>query len=308
MLRNWRKAKKGKSMPSLGFKLMNLFTGNGGDAERLYDGLEELLIEGDFGASEAVELVNELRRFRFNGIQDVKHLSDGLRELIRPSLNVANLSPNSGIMTLYLILGVNGVGKTLTAAKLAHRFKQEGCEGIVLAAGDTFRAAAIEQLELLGRRVNARVVKQRHGADPGAVIHDAIDSAISRGERLVIADTAGRMHNKANLVRELLKIDRICRARLGEDGVYKKILVIDTNTGQNGMRQSEVFHEAIGVDAVIMTKYDSSAKGGMIAAIGRALNLPFAYLGKGEQLDDLAVFNPDSYLDELLAHEPCSKR
>jgi len=298
MFRNRKKSEKREVMPNLGRRLMNLFARNGGDAGRFYDELEELLIESDFGAPEAVKLVDELRGV---GNWDARHLIEGLKNLIRPSLNAANLSPESDKMNLYLVLGVNGVGKTLTIAKLAHRFREEGCEKIVLAAGDTFRAAAIEQLDLLGRRVDARVVRQRHGADPGAVIHDAIKSAIGRGEGLVIADTAGRMHNRANLVRELSKIDRICRTRLGDDGVYKKILVIDATTGQNGMRQSEVFHEAIGVDAVIMTKYDSSAKGGMLAAISRALNLPFAYLGRGERLDDLELFNPDSYLNELLA-------
>jgi len=292
-------------MPSLGRKLVELFARDGGNAESFYDRLEELLIEGDFGASEAVGLVDELRELRIDRITnwDVKHLIDGLKGLIRPSLRPVDLSPDSGKMTLYLILGVNGVGKTLTIAKLAHRFKQEGCGGIVFAAGDTFRAAAVEQLELLGKRVYARVVKQRHGADSAAVIHDAIDSATGRGERLVIADTAGRMHNKTNLVKELLKIDKISKTKLGDVGVYKKILVIDATTGQNGMRQSEIFHEAIGVDAVIMTKYDSSAKGGMVAAISRGLKLPFAYLGKGERLGDLTVFDPDTYLDELLGGE-----
>jgi len=306
MFRNRKKSENRRTMPRLGSRLMNLFTRDGNGSKRFYDELEELLIEGDFGASEAVKLVDELRRI--DGIRDVRHLVEGLKNLIRPSLDVVNLSPESDKLTMYLVLGVNGVGKTLTIAKLAHRFRREGCEKIVLAAGDTFRSAAIEQLELLGRRVNARVVRQEYGADPGAVIHDAIDSAIGRGEGLVIADTAGRMHNRANLVKELLKIDRICRTKLGDENVYKKILVIDATTGQNGMRQSEVFHEAIGVDAVIMTKYDSSARGGMVAAISRVLNLPFAYIGKGEQLDDLDVFNPDSYLDELLSIGLYSKR
>jgi len=232
------KSKKRKSMPSLGSRLASLFAGDGGDAERVYDRLEEVLIEGDFGAFGAVELVDELRKLRIDGIRDAKQLSDGLRGLIRPSLHTAKLPPDSERLSLYLILGINGVGKTLTAVKLAHRFEQEGCERIIFAAGDILRAVAIKQLELLGKRVNARAVKQRHGADPGAVIHDAIDFAISRGERLVIADTAGRMHNKANLVKELLKIDRVCRTRLGEEGVYRKVLVIDASTGQNGMWQS----------------------------------------------------------------------
>jgi fused signal recognition particle receptor len=198
---------------------------------------------------------------------------------------------------------VNGVGKTTIIAKMAHRFIKSGAGNVVLAAGDTFRAAAIDQLEIHGERVGARVVKQDHGSDPGAVIYDAVSSAESRGERIIIADTAGRMHNRANLIKELAKIDRIASERLGENGIYKKILVIDATTGQNGMRQAETFHEAVGVDAVVLTKYDSSAKGGLVAAIGMKMGLPFAYLGRGEGMDDLVPFDPDTYLDELLAGE-----
>ena len=292
-----------RSVKNFGRRIKDLLLRGGGTGDEFYEEMEDLLVEADFGASAAVELVDELREIR-------KHNSDAwsrdelikdLKNLIRPSLRVSDLTPDSEKLTLYLILGVNGAGKTTTIAKMAYRYIQSGSEGIVLAAGDTFRAAAIEQLEIHGKRVGARVVKQDHGSDPGAVIFDAINSASAHGEKLIIADTAGRMHNRANLVKELSKIDRIIRERLGNNSVYKKLLVIDATTGQNGMRQVETFHESIGLDAVIMTKYDSSAKGGLVAAISRKLSIPFAFLGRGEGMEDLIPFSPEEYLDELLA-------
>jgi len=301
--RKKQKKESGKSVKDFGRRIRELFLRGNGRGDAFYEGLEDLLVEADFGASSAVELVDELRAFPKNSVGDWSRedLIENLKDLLRPSLTVADLNPDPGKLTLYLVLGVNGAGKTTTIAKMAYRFAQSGSEKIVLAAGDTFRAAAIDQLEIHGKRVGARVVKQEHGSDPGAVIYDAIDSAAARGDMLIIADTAGRMHNRTNLVKELSKIDRIIRDRIGNDAVYKKILVIDGTTGQNGMRQAESFHEAIEVDAVILTKYDSTAKGGLVAAISRKLNLPFAFLGRGEGMDDLVPFNPERYLDELLA-------
>lgn len=291
------------SVKIFGRRIKELLTGGNSSGNKFYERLEDLLVESDFGAVSAVELVDELRERRDGSTGDWKRddLVAGLKQIIRPTLKTLNLQPDPDRLTLYLVLGVNGVGKTTTIAKMAHRFKAEGQFSIVLAAGDTFRAAAIDQLEIHGGRVGARVVKQEHGSDPGAVIFDAVSSAKSQGDNVVIADTAGRMHNRANLVRELSKIDRIARERLGEQGIYKKILVIDATTGQNAMKQAETFHESIGVDALVMTKYDSSAKGGLVAAISRKLNLPFAYLGRGEGMDDLLPFDPETYLDELLA-------
>ena len=286
----------------LGRRILDLFSRSGEDDEDFYDRLEDLLVEADFGASAAVGVVDELRKVRRENRDDGNNLIDSLKDIIRPSLITADLAPVPGKLTLFLILGVNGVGKTTTIAKMAHRFGKEGTNGIVFAAGDTFRAAAVDQLTILADRVGARIVKQDSGTDPGAVIYDAIVSARSRGDSLVLADTAGRMHNRANLVKELEKIDRIVSDKLGSGGVYRKILVIDATTGQNGMRQAETFHEAVGVDAVVMTKYDSSAKGGLVAAIGRKLGLPFAFLGRGEGMDDLIPFEPEAYLNELLPH------
>ena len=293
---------KGKDV---GRRIRDLFSRRGSTDQSFFEELEDLLVEADFGAAAAVDLVDELKVLRKGSSNPWgrEELINELKGLLLPSLKFEDLKPDPEIITLYLVLGVNGVGKTTTIAKMVHRFKQEGTKDVVLAAGDTFRAAAIEQLEIHAGRVGARVVKQQHGSDPGAVIYDAVASAKGRGEKLIIADTAGRMHNRANLVKELEKIDRIASDRMGGDSCYKKILVIDATTGQNGLRQAETFHESIGVDAVIMTKYDSSAKGGLVAAISRKLGLPFAYLGRGEGMDDLTPFDPDSYLDELLAAE-----
>lgn len=297
------KARSSGSSKNFGRRIKELLSRGGGSDEAFYEELEDLLVEADFGASAAVNLVDELREHRRDksGKLTREELIEELKNLIRPTLKSSDLTPDPEKLTLYLVLGVNGAGKTTTIAKMAHRFARFGSDKTVLAAGDTFRAAAIDQLEIHGKRVGARVVKQEHGSDPAAVIYDAINSADSRGDTLIIADTAWRMHNRTNLVKELSKIDRIIRERIGHNGIYRKLLVIDATTGQNGMRQAETFHESIGVDAVIMTKYDSTAKGGLVAAISRKLSLPFAFLGRGEGMDDLEPFNPEIYLDELLA-------
>jgi len=169
---------------------------------------------------------------------------------------------------------------------------------VILAAADTFRAAAIEQLKFHGDRTGIRVVAHQNGSDPGAVIFDAADSVRAQGGGLVIADTAGRLHNKDNLVRELQKIDRIAQSKADPD-CYRKILVLDATTGQNGMRQAEVFHEAVGVDAIILTKYDSTARGGIAISVGKELGLPVAFIGTGEKYEDFMLFNNDIYLAEF---------
>jgi fused signal recognition particle receptor len=205
-----------------------------------------------------------------------------------------------GSLNVIMVLGVNGVGKTTSIAKLAHYYRTvEGIPEIVLAAADTFRAAAIEQLEIWGERLGLRVVRQQQGSDPGAVVYDALTSAAAKSGELVIVDTAGRLHTKANLVRELEKVDRVVRARVS-DGAYTKLLVIDATTGQNAYRQAEVFHQAVGVDGLVLSKYDSTAKGGILVPLCRDLHIPVAFVGTGEKLDDIAPFDTDSYLDELL--------
>jgi fused signal recognition particle receptor len=194
---------------------------------------------------------------------------------------------------------VNGVGKTTTIAKLAHHFMtHRGNRNILLVAGDTFRAAAIEQLKLLGGRLGLPVIAQEPGADPGAVIFDGIASAAARGVELVIADTAGRLHNREALVKELAKIDKIVTGRVGADA-YRKVLILDATMGQNSLAQAEVFHKAVGLDSIILTKCDSTAKGGMVVPICRELHIPFSYIGQGEKLGDLEIFDIDRYLESL---------
>ncbi len=297
-----KKKSPGKSArkKETGRRILELFSRRAASDEAFFEDLEDLLVESDFGAAAAVNLVDELRG-EARKSWSREELLARMKEILAQSIQGITLAPNPRKTTIYLVLGVNGVGKTTTIAKLAHRFLREGAESVVFAAGDTFRAAAAEQLGIHAQKVGARLVKQAPGADPAAVIYDAMTSAGSRGEKLIIADTAGRMHNRVNLVKELEKIDRIIREKMGPDSEYMKLLVIDATTGQNGLRQAETFHEAVGVDALILTKYDSSARGGLAAAIGGKLGLPFAFIGRGEGMDDLVPFNTAEYLDELLS-------
>ena len=198
-----------------------------------------------------------------------------------------------------MILGVNGVGKTTSVAKLGNYYKNNGVNNIVLASADTFRAAAIEQLSNHGEKINIRVVSHQHGSDPAAVIFDAAEAVCAKGPGLVLADTAGRLHNKENLVRELQKIDRICREKASPD-CYKRVLVIDATTGQNALRQAEVFNEAVGIDAIVLTKYDSTAKGGVAISIGKELGLPVAFICNGEKYENIRKFDSEEYINNFL--------
>jgi len=285
---------------ALGARIRKLFSG-GGRGDSLFEELEEILIEGDIGASLAIATVSELRELvKRSRIESREELAASLKGLLRGSVKAEPLTLEPGRLNLFLVLGVNGVGKTTTIAKLADYFRRtEGVNEVILGAGDTFRAGAIDQLKIHGERLGVRVVSQKPGSDPGAVIYDSIDSARARGARLVLADTAGRMHNKANLVKELEKIDRVARTRIG-DGCYRTVLVVDATTGQNGLKQAESFNEAIGIDSAILTKYDSTAKGGIAVQISKNLGIPFSFIGKGEKLTDLEVFDVDRYLDSLL--------
>ncbi len=282
---------------SFGAKLRDLFGSPAGD---FYEQLEDILIEGDIGPATAAAIIDAARaEVRGRDSRDRDRFFGLLRQQLGQHLQERSLDPVENNVNLILVLGVNGVGKTTTIAKLAHFFKTQRQRRVLLAAADTFRAAAIDQLVVWGKRLAIPVVRQDSGSDPGAVVYDAISSAMANRIDLVIADTAGRMHNKAHLVKELGKIDKIASSRLPECA-YKKVLVIDATTGQNALRQAEVFHEAIGVDSIIMAKYDSTAKGGIVVAIARDLGIPFSFIGVGETLDDLELFEPESYLNRLL--------
>jgi fused signal recognition particle receptor len=282
---------------SFGAKLRDLFGSPAGD---FYEQLEDILIEGDIGPATAAAIIDAARaEVRGRDSRDRDRFFGLLRQQLGQHLQGRSLDSVENKVNLILVLGVNGVGKTTTIAKLAHFFKTQRQRRVLLAAADTFRAAAIDQLVVWGKRLAIPVVRQDSGSDPGAVVYDAISSAMANRIDLVIADTAGRMHNKAHLVKELGKIDKIASSRLPECA-YKKVLVIDATTGQNALRQAEVFHEAIGVDSIIMAKYDSTAKGGIVVAIARDLGIPFSFIGVGEKLDDLELFEPESYLNRLL--------
>jgi fused signal recognition particle receptor len=284
---------------SLGGRLRALFRRP--DSDALFDDLLDLLIEADVGAAVAAALVadvkRETRERRAPGEKDPVAIC---KDLIRPWISAADVVPVKNALNVVLVLGVNGVGKTTTIAKLASHYRERhGLDEIVLAAADTFRAAAADQLALWGERLGLKVVRQAHGADPGAVVFDALESAKSKRARLLLIDTSGRMHNKEQLVRELEKIDRIASTRRDPAGLYHRMLVIDATTGQNALRQAEVFKAAPGVDSIVLAKFDSTAKGGIAAAIGKELGLPVSFIGKGERLEDLEPFRTEEYLASL---------
>lgn len=285
---------------SFGAKLKSLFSGKKSINEDFYDDLTDLLVEGDIGAKAAYLLVEELEDVcSKKKITDENQIILKLKELLLRDVKKLSLTPEKDKVNVWMVLGVNGVGKTTSVAKLANLFKARGWENLVLASSDTFRAAAIEQLAMHGDKIGVRVVSHQHGSDPSAVVFDAAQAIRAKGNGLVIADTAGRLHNKENLVRELQKIDKTCASK-ADPGCYKKILVIDATTGQNALRQAEVFHEAVGLDALIMTKYDSTAKGGVAFTIGKELGLPVSFICTGEKYPDIQEFNPEEYINEFL--------
>lgn len=278
--------------------------GSGMNSTELLQELEDVLIEGDIGARVAAEVILELERaLPVNKTITREELAGRLITLLNTFLEIDVPQISRGRLNLFLVLGVNGVGKTTTLAKLAHFFRNEqGVQKILFSAADTYRAAAVDQLSILGGRLDVPVISQSSGADPGAVIYDSITSATSHGIELLLADTAGRMHTKEHLVRELAKVDGVIKKRIG-DGVYHKVLIIDATTGQNALHQAEVFHDAVGVDSVILAKYDSTARGGIALTISKQLQIPFSFIGTGEQISDLVPFESAEYLRSLLGSD-----
>lgn len=285
---------------SFGEKFKSLFSKGKTISDTFYDDLTDILVEGDIGAKTAYLIVEELEKIcSKNKISDENDVIFELKKLLLNEVKSVNLEPDESKQNVWMVLGVNGVGKTTSVAKLGKWFLNHGTKNIVLASADTFRAAAIEQLAMHGEKLGLRVVSHQHGSDPSAVVFDAAEALKSKGPGLVLADTAGRLHNKENLVRELQKIDRICSQK-ADEGCYKKIIVIDSTTGQNALRQAEVFNDAIGIDAIIMTKCDSTAKGGVAVSIGRELGVPVAFVCTGEKYDDINAFDAEKYIDDFL--------
>ena len=285
-----------------GEKLKSLFGGRKID-EEFFDELEDTLIEGDLGARLTDEIITELMETaRREKITEAGDLQSRMKEILSGYIKPFETAPQHGKLNVYMILGVNGVGKTTTIAKMAKRYSKDGYK-VLLAAGDTFRAAAVDQLDIHANRLGMRIVKQQMGSDPGAVIYDAITSAEAHGDELILLDTAGRMHNKENLMKELQKMDKVIHARGVADECYKKFLVIDATTGQNGVSQAMLFNEAVKLDGVILTKYDSAAKGGSLLQIGRLLNLPVLFVCVGEGYDDIRPFDKDEFITALMGLE-----
>ena len=281
-------------------KIKTLFSSRKLD-EAFFEGLEDTLIEGDLGARLTEEITEELRKAakseKAKSVEDLQRL---MKELLSPYISSYQPEIKKGELSVFLILGVNGVGKTTSIAKLASYYASMGYK-VVLAAADTFRAAAVDQLDIHAERLGIRIVKQRTGSDPGAVVYDAITSAEAHKDDIILVDTAGRMHNKENLMKELQKIDKVIKARGIKEENYKKFIVIDSTTGQNGLSQAMLFNSAVKLDGVILTKYDSLAKGGALVQIGQQLNLPITFVGTGERYSDIHPFDKDEFLSALVA-------
>ena len=267
---------------------------------QVFSDLEAVLLASDLGLETTTEVLHRLRdRAQRKDLADVAALRAALREelasLLR-SLTTQQQSPNGKPHVVFLV-GVNGTGKTTTVAKLARRWQSDG-RRVILCAADTFRAAAGEQLEIWAERLGAELLRQKPGADPAAVVHDAVSAARSRAADLVLVDTAGRLHTKSNLMAELEKMKRVA-GRLVAGAPHEILLVLDATTGQNGLAQARRFTESVGVTGIVLTKLDGTAKGGIAIAIARELRLPIRYLGVGEQADDLLDFDPDAYVASL---------
>ena len=289
----------GRARDGLGVAIASLF--RGGVDDDVWEELEDSLISADVGVEATLELVAGLReRVRAEHIRTGPEVLDLLKEVLRLELGVADrtLARREDGTTVWLVTGVNGTGKTTSIGKMAARERADG-GAVVLAAADTFRAAAADQLALWGERAGARVVRQESGADPAAVAFDGWSAASSSGADLLIVDTAGRLQNKRALMDELAKVKRVLDREAGH--VDEVLLVLDATTGQNGLAQAQAFAEAVDVTGVVLTKLDSTAKGGIVVAIQRQLDLPVKLVGLGEDIDDLATFDPDAFVDALFA-------
>ena len=265
------------------------------------DGLEEGLLGADVGAELTTSIVDRVEeRIRNENIRNMDRFTAVLREETRaliPEREASTIDVDRAKPFVILVVGVNGTGKTTTIAKLAQRWTAEG-KSVLLGAADTFRAAAIEQLQMWADRVGVPMVKHKAGSDPGAVAHDAVAAAKARGTDIVIVDTAGRLHNKAHLMEELTKVRRVMGKEL-PGAPHETLLVIDGTTGQNGVNQAAAFLEAVKVTGMIVTKLDGTAKGGVILSIMRQFDIPVKFIGVGESADDLIPFDPNAYVDTL---------
>lgn len=270
--------------------------------EETWEDVEALLVQADLGIETALVVTDRLRRrVQREGLTSREQLMDALKETLLELLPDPGPSSLAGsrLLTVVLVVGVNGSGKTTTIGKLAHVLKTD--YRVMLAAADTFRAAAIEQLQVWGQRVDVPVIAGQPGGDPGAVMYDAIRACRARNRNLLLVDTAGRLHTRYNLMEELKKVVSVARKNVHE-APHEVWLVVDGTTGQNALEQARVFKDAVGVTGVIVTKLDSTARGGMVLAIGHELGLPVRYVGIGESLDDLVAFDRQAFVEGLFDH------
>lgn len=270
--------------------------------DELFEELEELLVMGDVGIATATKITDELRKkVKKQGIKDPNEIHSLLEETVAELLSGGEELKLTTKPSVILVIGVNGVGKTTTIGKLANNLRMQG-KKVLLAAADTFRAAAIDQLEIWADRCKCEIVKQNEGSDPAAIVFDAISSAKAKGADVIICDTAGRLHNKKHLMDELSKISRIIDRELpGADKEY--LLVLDATTGQNAVNQAREFKNAAGITGIVLTKLDGTAKGGVVLSIKEELDVPVKYIGVGEQIDDLQPFDSEDFAKALFARD-----
>ena len=297
------KAGLAKTRAVLSETLDEVFSGFATIDDDFYDELEETLILADLGVDTANKVISELRRRAMNrGWNHPDHVKFGLKQLLTEMLNVGDTELNlSTSPAVILVIGVNGVGKTTTIGKISKQLADQG-KKVMLVAGDTFRAAAADQLEIWAERTGAGIVRQHEGADPASVVFDGIQSAKAKGADVIIIDTAGRLHNKTNLMNELSKIARIVDREL-PDAAKEVLLVLDGTTGQNGLIQAKTFKEIAGVTAVAITKLDGTAKGGIVIAVSDALQIPVKFVGVGERVDDLMKFVAKDFVEALIGED-----
>ena len=286
-----------KTRDGLSGALSNLFSKNK-IGDEFYDELEEILIGADISVTTAEDVVEDLRaEAKKEKLKDREFVTDLLKDLLEEKLTQADV-PEIEYPAVIMLVGVNGVGKTTTVGKLANYFLRQG-KSVTVAAADTFRAAATDQLTVWAERAKVRIVKHEEGSDPSAVVFDALASAKAKGTDVVIVDTAGRLHVKANLMEELKKMSRVVDREYPEANFYK-LLILDATTGGNALTQAEVFDEAVELDGIVLTKLDSSAKGGFVVSLCGELGIPVAFVGTGEKIDDLEAFSAEEFIDALL--------
>lgn len=289
-----------KTRKAMETSLSDIFSGFSAVNDEFYEELEESLILADLGVDTATRAVERLRaKVRESRLRDAEAVRAALREILEDMLNVGDPSLRMGTKpSVILVIGVNGVGKTTTIGKLANLLHSEG-KSVLLCAADTFRAAAADQLEIWSQRAHADIIRQDEGADPASVVFDAISAAKARGSDVILCDTAGRLHNKQNLMNELGKISRILEREL--PGADKEVLlVLDATTGQNGLIQAKQFQEIAGVTGIALTKLDGTAKGGIVIAVADVLRIPVKLVGVGEQMDDLMTFQAKEFVEALI--------